>query len=127
LPPERAAFARADAFQYFREVHDPADLVILDPPAFAKRRRDVDGALRGYREINRQAFLRLEPGGWLVTCSCSHHLTRDTFRVAVMAAAAEAKRQAQIVRYLGPGADHPVALAHPEGDYLKGLLVRALN
>jgi 23S rRNA (cytosine1962-C5)-methyltransferase len=127
LPPERATFVRADAFQYFRDVHDPADLVILDPPAFAKRRRDADGAVRGYREINRQAILRLRPGGWLVTCSCSRHVSRETFRVAVMTAAAEARRVAQVVRHLGPGADHPVALAHPEGDYLKGLLVRVLN
>jgi 23S rRNA (cytosine1962-C5)-methyltransferase len=127
LPSERAAFVRGDAFQYFREDHEPADLVILDPPAFAKRRRDTEGAIRGYREINRQAFLRLRPGGWLLTCSCSHHVSRETFRVAVMAGAAEAKRAAQIVRQLGPGADHPVALAHPEGDYLKGLLVRALR
>jgi len=127
LSPERATFVRADAFQYFRDVHDPADLVILDPPAFAKRRRDADGAVRGYREINRQAILRLRPGGWLVTCSCSRHVSRETFRVAVMTAAAEARRVAQVVRYLGPGADHPVALAHPEGDYLKGLLVRVLN
>ena len=127
LPPERAAFVRADAFQYFRDAHDPVDLVVLDPPAFAKRRRDAEGAIRGYREINRQAFARLEPGGWLVTCSCSHHISRDSFRVAVMAAAAEAKRAAQIVRHLGPGGDHPVALAHPEGDYLKGLLVRVLS
>jgi 23S rRNA (cytosine1962-C5)-methyltransferase len=127
LAPERATFMRADAFQYFRDAHDPADLVILDPPAFAKRRRDADAAIRGYREINRQAFLRLEPGGWLLTCSCSHHIPRDTFRVAVMTAAAEAKRAAQIVRHLGPGADHPVGLAHPEGEYLKGLLVRTLG
>ncbi len=127
LPPERATFVRADAFQYFRDAHDPADLVVLDPPAFAKRRRDAGAAIRGYREINRQAISRLAPGGWLLTCSCSHHISRDAFRVAVMAAAAEAKRAAQIVRYLGPGADHPVGLAHPEGDYLKGLLVRTLG
>jgi 23S rRNA (cytosine1962-C5)-methyltransferase len=127
LSPERGTFDRADAFQYLREARDPADVVILDPPAFAKRRRDVDGAVRGYREINRQAFRRLRAGGWLLTCSCSHHVSRETFRVAVMTGAAEAKRSAQIVRHLGPGPDHPVALAHPEGDYLKGFLVRVLD
>ena len=127
LDAERVAFVRADAFQYFRDVHEPADLVILDPPAFAKRRRDAEAALRGYREINRQAFLRLAPGGWLLTCSCSHHVSADSFRIAVMNAAAEARRSAQIVRRLGPGPDHPVAVAHPEGDYLKGYLVRVVD
>ncbi len=127
LATDRVTFLRADAFQYFRDVHEPADFVILDPPAFAKRRRDAEAALRGYREINRQAFLRLAPGGWLLTCSCSHHVSADTFRIAVMNAAAEARRSVQIVRRLGPGPDHPVAVAHPEGDYLKGYLVRVLD
>jgi len=127
LATDRVTFLRADAFQYFRDVHEAADFVILDPPAFAKRRRDVQAALRGYREINRQAFLRLAPGGWLLTCSCSHHVSADTFRIAVMNAAAEARRSVQIVRRLGPGPDHPVAVAHPEGDYLKGYLVRVMD
>jgi 23S rRNA (cytosine1962-C5)-methyltransferase len=127
LATDRGTFLRADAFQYFRDVHEPADFVILDPPAFAKRRRDAGAALRGYREINRQAFLRLPPGGWLLTCSCSHHVSADTFRIAVVNAAAEARRSVQIVRRLGPGPDHPVAVAHPEGDYLKGYLVRVLD
>ena len=127
LATDRVTFLRADAFQYFRDVHEPADFVILDPPAFAKRRRDAGAALRGYREINRQAFLRLAPGGWLLTCSCSHHVSADTFRIAVVNAAAEARRSVQIVRRLGPGPDHPVAVAHPEGDYLKGYLVRVLD
>jgi 23S rRNA (cytosine1962-C5)-methyltransferase len=127
LAPSGADFVRADAFEFFRETREPVDLVILDPPAFARRRRDLDAAVRGYREVNRQAMLRLAPGGWLLTCSCSHHVAADTFRVAVMSAAAAARRPAQLVRRLGPGADHPVALAHPEGDYLKGLLVRMLE
>jgi len=127
LATDRVTFLRADAFQYFRDVHEPADFVILDPPAFAKRRRDAGAALRGYREINRQAFLRLAPGGWLLTCSCSHHVSADTFRIAVVNAAAEARRSVQIVRRLGPGPDHPVAVAHPEGDYLKGYLARVLD
>lgn len=127
LGAERSVFVRADAFQYFRDARDPVGIVVLDPPAFAKRRRDVAAAIRGYREINRQAFLRLTPGGWLLTCSCSHHVSAESFRVAVMTAAAEARRAAQIVRHVGPGPDHPVAVAHPEGEYLKGLLVRTLD
>jgi 23S rRNA (cytosine1962-C5)-methyltransferase len=124
LDPARAEFVRADAFEYAR---DQTDVVVLDPPAFAKRRRDAGAAMRGYREINRQAFLRLSRGGLLLTCSCSHHVPPDSFRAAVMAGAAEAKRSAQIVDRLGPGLDHPVGLAHAEGDYLKGLLVRVLD
>lgn len=127
LGAERSVFVRADVFQYFRDARDPVGIVVLDPPAFAKRRRDVAAAIRGYREINRQAFLRLTPGGWLLTCSCSHHVSAESFRVAVMTAAAEARRAAQIVRHIGPGPDHPVAVAHPEGEYLKGLLVRTLD
>jgi 23S rRNA (cytosine1962-C5)-methyltransferase len=127
LATDRVEFLRADAFQFLRDVHDPASLIILDPPSFAKRRRDLSSALRGYREINRQAFLRLQKGGWLMTCSCSHHVSGDAFRSAVMNAAAEARRSVQLVTRLGPGADHPVAVAHPEGEYLKGYLVRALD
>jgi len=127
LAAERVMFVHADAFQYFRDVREPADLIVLDPPAFAKRRRDVPAALRGYREINRQAFVRLERAGWLLTCSCSHHVSADALRVAIMNAAAEAGRSVQIIRQLGPGPDHPVAVAHTEGDYLKGYLVRVLD
>ena len=72
-------------------------------------------------------LLRLAPHGWLLTCTCSHHISPETFRVAVMGAAAEARRAAQIVRQLGPGPDHPVLAAHPEGDYLKGFLIRTLG
>ena len=127
LDAERSQLVKADAFEFLRGRQDRVDLVILDPPAFAKRRRDLAAAVRGYREINRQALLRLATGGWLVTCSCSHHVSVDTFRVAVMTAAAEARRTVQIVRQLGPGVDHPVAVAHPQGDYLKGFLLRVLD
>jgi 23S rRNA (cytosine1962-C5)-methyltransferase len=127
LAPEHAGFVQAEAFQYLRGVSEVFDLIIVDPPAFAKRRRDVAAAVRGYREINRQAFLHLAPGGLLLTCSCSHHVSVDMLRTAVMNAAANARKSAQIVRRLGPGADHPVAVAHVDGDYLKGLLVRSLE
>lgn len=127
LSPEIGTFVRADAFQFLRDTHERAGLIVLDPPAFAKRRRDAASAFRGYREINRQALLHLEPGGWLLTCSCSHHMPAEDFRRAVASAAADAGRAVQIVRRLQAGDDHPVALGHPEGTYLKGYLVRALD
>jgi 23S rRNA (cytosine1962-C5)-methyltransferase len=127
LPAGDAIFTARDVFEHLREDRSRYDLVVLDPPPFVRRRRDLESGLRGYREVNRQAFLHLAPGGWLLTCSCSHHLTAEAFRAAVTTAAAEARRTVQIVRRLGPGPDHPVALAHTEGDYLTGLLVRALD
>jgi 23S rRNA (cytosine1962-C5)-methyltransferase len=127
LPQAAGIFLRAEAFQYLRDTSERASLIVLDPPAFAKRRRDAPAAFRGYREINRQALLHLEPGGWLMTFSCSHHTSADTFRQAITAAGADAGRSVQIVRRLHAGPDHPVALGHAEGDYLKGFLLRALN
>jgi 23S rRNA (cytosine1962-C5)-methyltransferase len=127
LPADRAGFVHADAFEYFREAGDTVDVIVLDPPAFAKRQRDVAAALRGYREINRQAFLRLQRGGWLLTCSCSHHVLAEAFRHAVMSGAAEAHRSVQIVQHLHAGPDHPIAGTHGEADYLKGYLVRVLD
>ena len=98
---------------------------MLDPPPFVRRRRDLQAGLRGYKDVNLQALRRLEPGGWLLTCSCSQHLDRDRFRQVVAAAARDAGRPLQLVEEHGHPPDHPVALAHPEGEYLKALLLRA--
>jgi 23S rRNA (cytosine1962-C5)-methyltransferase len=125
LAPERAAFEVADVFEYLRDGTNRWDVVVLDPPPFVRRRRDVGSGLRGYRDVNLHAFRRLAPGGILVTSSCSQHLSRPAFRDVVTAAAADAGRPAQIVAEWGHPPDHPVALAHPEGDYLKVLLLRA--
>ena len=124
LDPAAAEFVQADVFEYLHGTRDRFDVVVLDPPPFVRRRRDVDAGLRGYRDVNLQAFRHLAPGGWLFTSSCSQHLSRAAFRDVVAAAAADAGRQPVIVGELGHPPDHPVAVAHPEGEYLKSLVLR---
>ena len=99
------------------------DLVICDPPPFARRRQHIRKASRAYKDINRRA-MQLIDDGWLMTFSCSPHLDAKLFRQILFAAGIEADRKVQLVKVLGPGADHPVDLNHPEGDYLNGLLLR---
>ena len=127
LAADAATWIEADVFDWLREGEREArwDLAIVDPPPFARRRRDQASAIRGYRDVNLQAFRRLAPGGWMLTCSCSQHLDRAAFREVVMHAAAAAGRAAQVVAELGHAVDHPTALAHVEGEYLKALLLRA--
>jgi 23S rRNA (cytosine1962-C5)-methyltransferase len=116
--------AVADVFDFLRTLPERFELIVLDPPPFVRRRRDLESGLRGYKDVNLQAFRRLAPGGWLLTASCSQHLGRQAFREVVAAAAADAGRVATVVAAAGHPPDHPVALAHPEGEYLKVLLVR---
>jgi 23S rRNA (cytosine1962-C5)-methyltransferase len=125
LPASGGSFVVADVFEFLRAGPELYDLVVLDPPPFVRRRRDLTPGLRGYKDVNLQAFRRLAPGGWLLTSSCSQHLARTAFREVVAAAAADAGRVAQVVAEWGHPPDHPVLLAHPEGEYLKVLLVRA--
>jgi hypothetical protein len=99
------------------------DLIILDPPPFVRRRRDVDPGLRGYKDINLQAMRRLAADGWLLTASCSQHVSRERFHDVVRAAAGDAGRALTVVSEWGHPPDHPVALAHPEAEYLKVLLL----
>ncbi|HZP42602.1 MAG TPA: class I SAM-dependent rRNA methyltransferase [Candidatus Binatia bacterium] len=115
----------ADVFDFLRETADGWDVIVLDPPPFVRRRRDREAGLRGYKDVNLHAFRRLAPGGWLVTASCSQHVAADAFRAVVAAAAADAGRVVTIVAEAGHPPDHPVLLAHPEGAYLKVLVVRA--
>jgi len=112
-------------FEFLRADEERWGLIVLDPPPFVRRRRDLGPGLRGYKDVNLQAFRRLEPGGLLLTSSCSQHLGRADFRGIVASAAADAGRPAQVVAEWSHPPDHPVALAHPEGEYLKVLLVRA--
>ncbi|MBN1614193.1 MAG: class I SAM-dependent rRNA methyltransferase [Deltaproteobacteria bacterium] len=114
---------QADVFAYLRETRECFDLVILDPPPFAKAAKDVAGAVRGYREINLQAVKHLRDGGILATFSCSNPIDGALFEKTVLDALKDAGRTAQLLAVLGPGPDHPVNLAHPEGRYLKGLLL----
>jgi 23S rRNA (cytosine1962-C5)-methyltransferase len=118
-------FVEADVFDHLRAERAPFDLAVVDPPPFVRRRRDLVSGMRGYKDLNLQAFRRLAPGGWLVTCSCSQHVSREAFRDVVAAAAADAGRPVTLVAEAGHPPDHPVALAHPEGAYLKVLLLRA--
>ena len=124
LDPAVGRFVAADVFEHLRTLHERFELIVLDPPPFVRRRRDLEPGLRGYKDLNLQALRRLAPGGWLLTSSCSQHLPRAAFREIVAAAAADAGRQMTIVGELGHPPDHPVALAHPEGEYLKVLLLR---
>lgn len=116
---------KADCFQYLKEMEDGRfDLIVLDPPAFTKHIRTVDKAARGYKEINLKAFQKIAPGGLLFTYSCSQHISKDLFRKIVFGAAADAGREVRIVCQMGQSPDHPVSIYHPEGEYLKGLLLQ---
>lgn len=114
----------ADVFEYLRELQEPFDLIILDPPAFAKTKHDVPKASRGYKDINLQAVRHLPQGGLLATFSCSNFMEEDLFYKIVQGASRDAQADLQLLSRLEAGPDHPMALGHPEGRYLKGLLGR---
>jgi 23S rRNA (cytosine1962-C5)-methyltransferase len=120
-----ATFVVADAFQYVRQAGARFDLVVCDPPAFAKSRAEVDRAARGYKDVNLFAMKLLEPGGMMMTFSCSGHMSLDLFQKVIFAAALDAGRRVSILRRLTAGADHPVSIYCPEGEYLKGFLLEA--
>lgn len=123
FPPRRHPVIREDVFTFLRQTEEMYDLIILDPPAFAKTKKEVPRAARGYKEINLQAARRLSEGGILATFSCSNYINEELFRKIVQSAVADAGKSARIIASLSPGGDHPVDLAHPEGAYLKGLLL----
>lgn len=112
-----------DAFKYLDEAGDKYDLIILDPPAFAKHRAALHNALKGYTRLNVKALEKIKSGGILFTFSCSQVVTKDNFRNAVFTAAALAKRKVRILHQLHQPADHPINIYHPEGEYLKGLVL----
>jgi 23S rRNA (cytosine1962-C5)-methyltransferase len=113
----------ADVFGYLRDTQEYFDMIILDPPAFAKAKKDVAKAARGYKEINLQAIKHLMAGGILAAFSCSNFIEEDLFSKIVLGAARDAGADLQLVSRLAAGPDHPVLLGHPEGHYLKGLLL----
>ncbi len=117
-----AAYAE-DAFDYLERMGNNYDLIILDPPAFAKHRDSLRNALIGYRRLNAKAIEKIQPGGILFTFSCSQVVSKEHFRTAVFTAAAIAKRNVRILHQLTQPADHPVNIYHPEGEYLKGLVL----
>ena len=127
LDPSRAEWLEADVFQALRKLRDQArsfDLVILDPPKFAPTAHHAEKAARAYKDINLLGLKLLRPGGHLMTFSCSGGISAELFQKIVAGAALDAQVDAQILRRLNPGTDHPVAIHFPEGDYLKGLLLR---
>lgn len=116
------AFAE-DAFKYLERMGSNYDLIILDPPAFAKHKNVLRNALQGYRKLNAIAFEKIKPGGIIFTFSCSQVVSKENFRLAVFSAAAQSGRNVRILHQLTQPADHPVNIYHPEGEYLKGLVL----
>lgn len=116
------AFAE-DAFKFLERMGDQYDLIVLDPPAFAKHRNVLRNALQGYRKLNSIALEKIKPGGILFTFSCSQVVSKNDFRLAVFSAAAQAQRNVRILHQLSQPADHPINIYHPEGEYLKGLVL----
>ncbi|KUL09820.1 MAG: hypothetical protein XE13_0974, partial [Proteiniphilum sp. 51_7] len=113
-----------DAFRYLKETPEGKyDLIVLDPPAFAKHRGAVHNALQGYKKLNLAAMTKIAPGGILFTFSCSQAISREQFRLAVFSAAALSGRKVTILHQLTQPADHPINIYHPEGEYLKGLVL----
>jgi 23S rRNA (cytosine1962-C5)-methyltransferase len=118
---------KGDAFAYLKECGTNFDVIVLDPPSLAHKRSDITAATGGYKFLNLHAFKHLNPGGLLLTFSCSQHLSLDLFQKVVFGAAVDAERKVSLMRRLGHPMDHPVSLHHPEGEYLKGLVLRVLD
>jgi len=112
-----------NAVEYLKGIDDSYDLIILDPPAFAKHHKVLGNALQGYKKINARALQKIRPGGILFTFSCSQAVSRELFRTTIFTAAAIAGRKVRIIGQLTQPADHPINIYHPEGEYLKGLVV----
>jgi 23S rRNA (cytosine1962-C5)-methyltransferase len=123
FPVESQGFHATDVFKFLREHPLAYDLVILDPPAFAKRQKDVIPACRGYKDINRLAIQKMPANSLLLTSSCSYHVDKDLFQKVVFQAAVEASRKVRIIGAHRMAADHPINICHPEGDYLKSFLL----
>lgn len=120
--PRHQAFEE-DAFKFLGEIDGKYDLIILDPPAFAKHKSALKNALIGYRKLNAKAFEKIKPGGILFTFSCSQAVSKEQFRLAIFSAAAQSGRKVRILHQLTQPADHPINIYHPEGEYLKGLVL----
>jgi 23S rRNA (cytosine1962-C5)-methyltransferase len=126
ISPGACRFLAEDVFSYLRKAETMYDMIILDPPKFAKHPGEVPKAARGYKDINLLAMKKAAPGAVIFTFSCSGAVDPRLFRQIVFSAAADSCRQVQVLHVLSAGPDHPVNIAHPEGDYLKGLALRVL-
>ncbi len=118
---------KGDAFAYLKEIDRKFDVIVLDPPSLAHKRSDLDAATGGYKFLNLHALKHLNPGGLLLTFSCSQHLSIDLFQKVAFGAAVDAHHKVAVIKRLGQPIDHPFSLHHPEGEYLKGLALRALD
>jgi 23S rRNA (cytosine1962-C5)-methyltransferase len=116
-------FTVADVFAFVRQTKERFGMIVCDPPAFAKSRGEVERAARGYKDVNLYAMKLLEPGGLMLTFSCSGHMSLDLFQKVIFSAAHDAGRRISFIKRLTAGADHPVSLFCPEGEYLKGFLL----
>lgn len=114
---------QVDAFEYLNDIKDKYDLIILDPPAFAKHNNVLANALQGYKRLNMKAIEQVKPGGIIFTFSCSQVVSKENFRKSVFAAAANTKRSVRILHQMSQPPDHPVNIYHPESEYLKGLVI----
>jgi 23S rRNA (cytosine1962-C5)-methyltransferase len=117
---------QGNAFEVMRALNSDYDLIVLDPPPFAKKKSHVLSASKGYKDLNLQAFRLLREDGLLLTFCCSHHVSPDLFQKIVFSAAVDARKNVQVLARLGHPLDHPVNLSHPEGEYLKGLFCKVL-
>ncbi len=126
---DRVRFEECDAFERLRSLHQEGKrfgVIVMDPPAFVKSRKNIAEATKGYLTINRRALDLLEPGGYLITCSCSYHMGREAFRDLLVQAARLAKREVRLVATCSQAADHPVLLSFPESEYLKCFVLQAV-
>lgn len=112
-----------DAVEYLKDIGDRYDMIILDPPAFAKHHKVLGNAMQGYKRLNARALAQIKSGGLLFTFSCSQAVSKELFRTTVFSAAAIAGRKVRILHQLTQPADHPINIYHPEGEYLKGLVL----
>ena len=126
LCPDDHEFVVADVFDYLREMDRSFSFIILDPPAFIKKKRHLQKGARGYKDINRLAIQKIQPDGMMLTCSCSHYMEWELFQKILFAAAKDAERAVQILGKYSHPADHPISLFNPEGEYLKAFLLRVI-
>lgn len=126
---DRVRFEECDAFERLRSLHQEKqrfDVVVMDPPAFVKSRKNIAEATKGYLTVNRRALDLLQPGGYLITCSCSYHMGREAFRDTLIQAARLARREVRLVQTCSQAPDHPVLLSFPESEYLKCLVLQVV-
>lgn len=127
---ENVTLVEANAFDFLKssdQSGEKFDTIILDPPAFARNRTELEGAVRGYKEINLRSMKLLNPGGWLITCTCSYHITEDLFIDIMASAAADVRRRFRLVEKRTQGRDHPLLVGFPESYYLKCLILELLD